>query len=398
MGRNPLLNLPVLVVSALLLAGGSSLAQTAGGNRGTPGRPPTGGSDVGLPGSKQPTTRPGSHESSTKDERDRVAGKFPAPKEKGGSGDERRNGGTSTGTAYVDVVALEGQRQALTLTRDDFRVTIDGGPRRIVSLHYVFRGPQAPDAGRAIAVGKGVAAHADEARTIVIVVDETSFAAGAEPSVRSHVEHLLDLISPVDRAAVLTLPQPGPLKFAGTRRDLAAALSGVVGRGSAAGTTSAAPLTALARLLTDLLKIQGPKTVILFSAAPSRTMRLVADTGDVRAARLSMVLDAAAASRTVIDVVEPPEPGAGTSELNDLAHGTGGTAIRLTGKPDDLAPLAAVLLGGYILEVESQASDRNGASHALVVTTAAKGVRLLAPTRWMPRFDPLPAPVVVVTP
>jgi hypothetical protein len=393
MRHHPFRILPLIIACAFFLAGASLLAQTAGGNRGTPGRPPTGGPEVGLPGSKQPTTKPGSHESSTKDERDRVAGKFPQPKEKNGSDEARR----IAGTAYVDVVALEGQRQALTLTRDDFRVTIDGAPRRVVAVHYVFRGPQASGAARAIAVGKGVVAHADEARTIVIAVDESSFPAGDEQSVKADLERLLQLVGPVDRVAFLTLPRPGPLRFAGTTSDLLAGIAGVVGR-PAAGGTSTASQDALTRVLADLLKIQGPKSVILFSAAPTHTLRLVSGTGEAHAAAVSAILDAAAASRAVLHLAVPSGAGLTTAELAAVARSTGGTATRLTGDPNDLAPLAAALLGAYVLDVESPAGDRNGAPHALTITTAVKGVRLLVPSRWMPRFDPMPASVAVVTP
>ncbi len=396
----PLWILPLIVAGLFFAAGAVFLAQTAGGNRGNPGRPPTGGSDVGLPGSKKPTTRPGSHESSTKDERDRIAGKFPPPKEKAGSDEERRNAALA-GTVYIDAVALEGQRQALTLTRDDFQVTIDGGPRKVVSIHYVFRGPQALVAGRSIPVGRGVVAHADEARTIVVVVDETSFPAGGEQALRRHVAHLLEVVGPVDQVAVLTLPQPGPLKFAGTHADLLASVANVVAGRAVTGDPSAASLDALARVLKELVRVDGPKSVILFSAASAPATRPVFATSDLQAARVSAILDAAAASRSVLHFVVPAEPRADrveTTYLHTLARSTGGTVTRLTGEPHDLAPLAAALLGGYVLEVEGRATDRDGTAHALAVTTLAKGVRVLAPARWMPRFDALPAPVVHVQP
>jgi len=396
-----------LVVSLLILACFFYTArvpvftQTAGGNRGNPGRPPTRGPESGLLGGKGPTTKPGSHETSVKDERDRIAGKFPPPKEKSGSDEERRTAAGVAGTVYVDAIALEAQRQALTLTRDDFHVTIDGGPRKVVSAHYVFRGPQALVAGRSIQVGAGVLAHADEARTIVVAVDETSFPAGAEQTLRPQIEHLLEVVGPVDRVAVLALPQPGPLKFAGTRADLLGSVARIVGRRAATGDTSASSLDGLVRLLRDLVKPEGPKSVIIFSAAPAPTARRVSAMTNVQTARVSAILDAAAASRSVLHLVigsQPRVAGPDTTELHSLARSSGGTVTRLTGEPRDLAPLAAALLGGYVLEVEGRATDRDGSTHALSVTTLVKGARVLAPTRWMPRVDPLPAPVLKVTP
>lgn len=404
MRRPPLPVFPLILACLVLAAGVSFFAQTAGGNRGNPGRPPTRGPESGLLGGKGPTTRPGSHESAAKDERDRVAGKFPPPKENSSTEEERRTAaGAVAGTVYVDAVALEAQRQALALTRDDFRVTIDGGPRKVVSLHYVFRGPQALVAGRSISLGNGVIGHADEARTIVVVVDETSFPAGAERALKPQIEHLLEVVGPVDRVAVLTLPQPGPLTFAGTANDLFASVGRVVGRQMSAGEASAPPLDALARVLRDLVKPDGPKSVILFSAAPGPTTRRVSGTADMQqAARVSAILDAAAASRSAVHVVIPTGPRVEerteSGYLQTLARSTGGTATRLDGQPHDLAPLAAALLGGYVLEVEGRAADRDGTAHALAVTALVDGVRVLAPVRWMPRFDPLPAPVMLARP
>lgn len=404
--RRPLLRADALLLALLLCAATTgSLAQTAGGTRGTPGRPPTKGPESGLSGvlGKGPTTRPGSHESSTKDERDRLAGKFPAPKEKGNGEDERRDAAAASATAYVDAVALEGEgeRQAITLMRDDFRVAIDGTPRTVVSIHYVFRGPQALLAGRSIAVGAGVVAHADEARTIVILVDEASFAAGVEKTITPAVEHVLDVVGPVDRAAVLTLPQPQPLRFAASRSDLLASVRGIIGRASTPPGPPDPSLDALTRVMKDLAKIEGPKSIVLVEAGRDATARRVSENVDAQAARESAILDAAAASRSVIHIVTAGEAhadGAENAYLHTLARSTGGTVTRLTGAPRDLAPLAAVLLGGYLLEVRASATDRDGKAHALVVTTTVRGVRVLAARRWMPRFDALPAPVMRARP
>ncbi len=395
MRRFPLLRI-LPFVSICLLSAAALSAQTAGGTRGSPGRPPTRGPESGLLGGKGPTTRPGSHETSAKDERDRVAGKFPAPKEKGGSEEDRRPGPAPFAAAvHLDAVALDAERQALTLTGDDFRVTIDGGLRKVISAHYVFRGPDALGAGRSLALGPGVFKHADEARTIVLAVDESTFQAGAERAVQAELEHVLDIAGSVDRVAVLTLPQAGTLRFAGTRADLMASVARVTGRRRTGSDPSLASLDALARVLKDLVKLEGPKSVILFTGAPSAAARRVSDKPNAEAAAVSAILDAAAASRSVLHVVIPREAPADAANtyLRTLARSTGGTVTRLTGDPNDLAPLAAPLLGGYIFEVEGRVGDRDGTPHALSVTTSAKGVRILAPSRWMPRSDPLPPPV-----
>jgi hypothetical protein len=400
MRRRSLL-LIALILGCFLGAVGSGLfARTSGQTQSNPGRtPPAKRPESGLLGGKGPTTKPGSHESSAKDERDRIAGKFPAPKEKNSAEDERREAAAAGSLAYVDAVVLEAQRQAVTLTRDDFRVEIDGAPRRVVSIHYVFRGPQAPVAGRSIAVGKGVVARADEARTIIVAVDETSFPRGDERSLAPEIEHLLEVIGPVDRAALVALPEAGPVRFAGNRADLLEGVSHLVGRASAASGAPPASFDALARVLKDLVKLEGPKSVLFFSAGREERMRRVVENGEMPSSRLAGIVDLAAASRSVVHVVfsrqarvDPLE----STDLHSLARSTGGTVTRLTGDARDLAPFAAVLLGGYLLEVEGRVTDRDQRAHALAVTIAGRGLHLLAATRWMPRSDRLPLLVVVV--
>jgi hypothetical protein len=399
--HRPSLRAHLLILAFLLGTSGTAfLAQTAGQTQGSPGRtPPAKRPESGLRGGGGPTTRPGSHESAVKDERDRIAGKFPAPKEKNSAEEERRDAAAAGSTAYVDAVVLEAQRQALTLTRDDFRVAIDGAPCRVVSIHYVFRGPQAYTAGRSITVGKGVVARADEARTIIVVVDETSFPRGDERSLAPEIEHLLEVIGPVDRAALVALPEGGPMRFAGNRAGLLEGVSHLVGRASAASGAPPASFDALARVLKDLVKLEGPKSVLFFSAGREDRMRRVVGNGETASSRLAAIVGLAAASRSVVHVVfsrqarvDPPD----STDLHSLARSTGGTVTRLTGDARDLAPFAAVLLGGYLLEVEARATDRDQRAHALAVTIAGRGLHVLAATRWMPRFDPLPPLVVVV--
>ncbi len=400
--RLSLLRAHALIFTLIVCAAATgSLAQTAGGNRGTPGRPPTRGPESGLLGGKGPTTKPGSHESSAKDERDRIAGKFPAPKEKS-SDEEERRAASARGYAYVDAVALDGDRQALRLTRDDFRVVVDGAPRRLISIHYVFRGHDAMAAGRSLALGPGVIAHADEVRTIVVLVDETSFHAGAEKTMAASLEHVLQVIGPADRAAVLTLPQPGPLKFATTRADLVGSVARIAGRGAA---SEAAPdiLDPLARVLRDLVKLEGPKSIVLVQAASAAQPRPVSETAaaGVEAGRQNAVLEAAAASRSVLHIVTTgasPADSFDNNYLHTLARSTGGTVTRLTGASHDVAPLAGALLGGYLLEIEARDIDRNGGSHALAVTSSARGIRVLAARRWVPRLDAMPLPVMKAKP
>ncbi len=353
--------------------------------------PPAKRPEVGIPGSKQPTTKPGSHESSAKDERDRVAGKFPPPKERGDKTEEERRA-AEPATAYVDVTVLESGRQALTLTRDDFRVLIDDQLRNIVSIHYVFRGPQALDAGRSVTLAKGVVARGDESRTVVVVVDENSFPAGDEAKWAPAVQHTFDVTGPADRTSVVALPQASSVKFAGTRADMLAAVSQIVGRANGSGSAGSS-FAALARVFTDLVRVDGPKQVIYFTAGhPEGGSRRAANEG-AQSAALAAAIDAAAASRSTVHVVTPSGRVEDTA-VHALMRTTGGSVTRITGQGHDLEPLGAALLGGYVLEVASNPKDRDGHPHALSITAIPHGLQVLAATRWMPRRDPLP-PLIV---
>ncbi len=390
-----------LVVGSLMGAGGAGFfARTSSQTQNNPGRtPPATRPESGLHLGGGPTTRPGSHESSTKDERDRIAGKFPPPKEKASGESERRDAAAVDLTTFVDAVVLEAQHQAVTLTRDDFRVSIDDAPRRVVALHYVFRGPQAPVAGASIAVGKGVIARADEARTIVVAVDETSFPRGDERGVAPEVEHLLDVIGPVDRAALIALPGAGPVTFAVRHVDLLERVSHLVGRAASASAGPSSSFDALGRVLQDLVKLEGPKNVLFFSAGRQQKISRVAEKGDAPSPQLATIVDLAAAARAVVHVVFSRQARLDTPDSTDLhaiARATGGTVTQLTGDGRDLAPVATALLGGYVLEVEGRAADREQRAHALAVTVAGRGLHVVAATRWMRRSDPLPPPVVAV--
>jgi hypothetical protein len=358
-----------------------------------PKTPPANRPEAGLPGGKKPTTKPGSHESSAKDERDRIAGKFPAPKEKKG---ESADQGQPGATAYVDVTVLDAQRQALTLTRDDFRVTIDGQPRRVVSVCYVFRGPGALDAGRTMRLGTGVVARADESRTIVLAVDEASFPGGEEKNLLPAIQHAMDVAGPDDRTAVVALPQASSVRFAGSHADLLAGTSRIAGRGND-GPAERASFYALARILTDLLRFAGPKQVIIFSAGRVEAASRPAGDDGVDTPGLATAIDAAAASRSTVHVVTPSAR-LESAALRRVRESTGGTLTRITGQGRDLESLGTALLGGYVLEVESNANDRNGRPHALAITTTRRGSQVLAATRWMPRNDPLPPLVVSALP
>ena len=349
-------------------------------------------------------------------------------------------------TAWVDVVALDGSgRQVRDLSPADLRVTIDGQPREILSLRYVFRGPGA-EAARSAAPA-GALALAEPPRVVLITADENSVMRGGEKAAAGTIWRVLDALAPADLVAFVTLPVPRDRAVLSTNRQpLREAVSRIAGLGvpptpmaradeprtddpdlrvtderlderererlgverqqavnerqpglardvgeAGAGDPDAEPRTslqALARLLVDLRGIPGLKTIVyLWGGASAPGRRDPTHLDDPRR-DLSAVVDAAAAARAVIHVVNSTRATGSDAEL--AAKDTGGTITKATGSGPELAKLGAVLAGGYLVEIESRAEDRDGHAHALDVATTRKGTTLLAARRWAARDDPLP--------
>ena len=113
----------------------------------------------------------------------------------------------------------------------------------------------------------------------------------------------------------------------------------------------------------------------------------------------AVLVEAAAVARVSIHVVRVPDNnalGAGTA-LDELARNTGGTVTTITPKRTDLGALSTALAGGYLVEIEGAASDRDDRAAALRVQTSRKGLRLLYASRWTLRNDPIPDPPAPAT-
>jgi hypothetical protein len=342
--------------------------------------------------------------------------------------------------AWVDVVALDGSgRQVRDLSQADLQVKIDGQPRTILSLRYVFRGPGA-EVARAAAPA-GASAAADPSRVILIAVDENSITRGGEKAAASAVWRVLDALAPADLVALVTLPVPRDRAVLSMDREpLRNAVARIIGRGVPSiplaradeqrpddpdltdeqlrereqvgverqqaanerqpglapdpGATDApsdelrTSLQALARLLQDVRDIPGPKAILYFwagaaAASPRDSNRLEDPRRDLPA-----VVEAAAAAHAVVHVVNTTR-NAG-SDAEQAARDTGGTITKSTGSGPDLARLGAVLSGTWLVEIESRPEDRGDRAHVLDVAATRKGVTVLAARRWMARDDPVP--------
>ncbi len=349
-------------------------------------------------------------------------------------------------SVFIDVGAVDNDLRPVTnLRKENLRVAIDGQPRAVISLRYVFRGPGAATAAAVADPSRQAPAAAERSRTVLLAVDETSFAPGDEKAVVGTVARVLDDLGSADQAAVVRLPLRSQrialaADPAARRGDLAA----VAGRGATAFRTSTtAPGIAEARanpsvgtgtrgdpveevavpeprlefpgereadaavrridlvpLLDGLRSLQGPKMLVLFrQAAGVGATDAAAGRVERQLSGVDRVLEAASRARTTIHLVTVGTQSRSASQADDeeraIAASSGGTVTTAKNAGDYRAfeELRGALLGGYLVEVEGRATDANGRPHAVNVQMARGKTKLRAPRFWVLRSDPVP-PVV----
>ena len=362
----------------------------------------------------------------------------------------------------IDATVSDAQgRPVADLRAAQFSVTIDGAPRAVRSARFVYRGPgaEASARGGARAADSATSPLFEPRRTIVVVIDETSFPRGAEKSVISVTDRLLDRFGPGDHVAVVTIPLPPEmlaLTLADDRSAIRDTLARVVGRAApvdlladitsvrpdvpvtdttAAGAGTAAateavnattpvvdsrqeaaiakgqepeagarrehPLDATTRLLVGLRVAPGPKTVILVTAGLADADR---QTASVVRSSAQAAEAAATAARASLYVLGLPigTRAASWSELDQLSTATGGDLVRAGRNADQaLDRIGLALSGFYRLELEPAAADHDGRPHTVKVGVARASVTVHAARRVAPRDDPplfavtLPPPQIV---
>jgi VWFA-related protein len=356
----------------------------------------------------------------------------------------------------IDASVFDAQGRPITdLRAGQFSVTIDGTPRAVRSARYVYRGPGAEAAARggARADDSGSSPLFEPRRTILIVVDETSFPRGAEKTMVAATDRLLDRFGPGDHVAVVTIPLPPDmlgLSFADDRSAIRDTLARVVGRGASVdlladvadvrpdvpvtdttatgtGATSGTeaitttkpvenprqeaalakaqepeaggrrdhPLETTARLLAGLGVSPGPKAVILVTAGLADADR---QTASVARAYAQAAEAAAASSRAALYVLGLPlgSRAVSWSELDQLSAATGGDLVRAGRNADQALDRVGLALSGlYRLELDPAATDRDGRPHTVKVNVARASVTVHAARRLAPRDDP---PFFAVTP
>jgi len=158
-------------------------------------------------------------------------------------------------TVPVDVIALDRDgKPADNLTSASFAVAVDGRPRKVLWIRHVSRGPGSMDeASRRESGGTGVVRFAAEpARSVIVVIDETSIELGAERAVIQAAGALVDRFGLDDRIGVVRIPIPrdGHVALTTQRADVRTALRQVAGQAMRAGLPA-----------TDSVSMQPPPAV-----------------------------------------------------------------------------------------------------------------------------------------
>ncbi len=125
----------------------------------------------------------------------------------------------------VDVNVVDRAGQPVTgLQPDQFEVTVDGKPRRVVSAEFIDYAPAAAAAAttpalssRALQVEAGYSSNDEAApsaapgRLIVLAIDQGSFRRGSGRAAMEAARRFLDRLQPSDRVALIAFPSPGPV-------------------------------------------------------------------------------------------------------------------------------------------------------------------------------------------
>ena len=187
----------------------------------------------------------------------------------------------------VDASVVDGDgRPIRDLHAADFEVEVDGQPRRVLSADFVdYERPQSGPSAAAGSVGAtatpGAAAPEPppSRRFVVIAVDRGELSAGGIHWTVVALQSLLDRLQPRDQVAVVSLPTGPRLEFTIDRAAVTATL-GRIGPGRDDGIAHALParerldaamgsardrLDALEAVLDQLVRIPGPKSLILVS-------------------------------------------------------------------------------------------------------------------------------------
>lgn len=134
----------------------------------------------------------------------------------------------------IDATVVDDRGEPIgDLSPEDFNLTIDGSPRRVVSAQFIKQEPAGPVptlAARRLPFSSNQGAVGG--RLLLIVFDLEGIAVGSGRGASAAASRFLDQLSAADRVGVLAFPNGANVDFTTDRERVKQALSRVVGRGS----------------------------------------------------------------------------------------------------------------------------------------------------------------------
>jgi VWFA-related protein len=122
------------------------------------------------------------------------------------------------------------------LTANDFTLTIDGVPRRVLSAEFVSQSPTGTSGTAQPATDQRPAfssnAQAVGGRLVLLVFDLEGIATGGGRDVAKAAAEFVSLLSPGDHVGLMSFPNGPSAEFTGDRARVAAVLEKIIGRGT----------------------------------------------------------------------------------------------------------------------------------------------------------------------
>jgi VWFA-related protein len=348
----------------------------------------------------------------------------------------------------IDVVVVDGDgRQVRDLDAQDFTVEVDGKARSVFSAQFVeYSAATGADGGGRVSPrppGDSSSREAPPGHQVVLAIDVAATSVDRRTEILATAKSVLDRLGAADRVAVVATPMSvAEISFTTNRALARKQLEGVGGwarrlgrdlpfsivdvmaaeRGRAdleqiiaeacnrgddfvkaecrarfesdarallveSNARSAASTMGLEGLLRTLARVDGPKTMLLFSS------ELPTDDVRVEAARVARL---AAAARTRIHVLHSQNASTDAGDtfvrrraiqekqrdvegLEIVADWTGGDLFGLSGSSNAVAArIVSELAGGYLLLVETEPGDRDTRPHEIRVRVPARRLTVRA--------------------
>ena len=315
------------------------------------------------------------------------------------------------------------------LKLDDVQLKLDGRVRTLRSMQWVpIFDPRTSDGRPAMPLPPPFATNTaqDGTRTLLLVIDDSSFRPGRERPLREVVHSFLGTLGPRDLSALVTVPYGGlKTDLTNEHERVSAAMSKLVGQapqtetGSDLACRTRRSLESLTGLLESLRGGEGPTTVLFFSsrlAGPRRDADLTRAPGrcEITVDHFNRVGDAASAVRALFYIIQPDDTmlHGGSNQTEGLAGGgfigsdnpleglehlsgvTGGRRLQLLTADDaSLARISRETAGYYTMRFDVDASDREGLRRQVDLRVKRPGVTLrVRPQFTVPPSEPPNAP------